>query len=254
MTVGRRRLVPVSSWQVTGFIALLVLGFLIAAQAASQTPRVRYTTQERQPLVETALGLQAQQEALKDRIEALRGQIAQLERESVGSDALVRQLNEEAQAARIAAGLVTLTGPGIVLQLEDSPEQGPADTAPGDYLVTGEDLRTVVEELWLAGAEAIAINDERVVGTSAVVDIGGSLLVNSAYLAPPYQVTAIGPSDLYERLSSSAGFRDFVSARATRSGIRLSFAEATDLVVPAYAGSVSLRYATPDLASPRPGG
>lgn len=253
MTTSRRRVVSVNSWQVTGFVALLVLGFLMAAQAASQAPRVRYTTQERQPLVETALELQAQQDALKDRIVALRGQIAEVERESEGSDALVRQLNKDAQAARIAAGLVTLTGPGIVLQLEDSPEQVPADGAAEDYLVTGADLRTVVEELWLAGAEAVSINDERAVGTTAIVDIGGSVLVNSAYLAPPYQVTGIGPPDLYERLSSSAGFRDFVSARATRFGIRLSFAEGADLVIPAYAGSVSLRYAGPDLSTPRPG-
>jgi uncharacterized protein YlxW (UPF0749 family) len=254
VTAGRRRLVSISSWQVTGFVALLLLGFLIAAQVASQTPKVRYTTQERQPLVESALGLQAQQDALKDRIESLRSQIADVERQSEGSDALVRQLNAEAEAARIAAGLTALTGPGIVLQLEDSPELAAGDAAGGDSLVTGEDLRTVVEELWLAGAEAISINEERVVGPTAVVDIGGSLLVNSAYLAPPYQVTALGPSDLYERLSGSAGFRDFVGARATRDGIRLSFAEAADLVVPAYAGSVSLRYAAPETASPAPGG
>jgi uncharacterized protein YlxW (UPF0749 family) len=254
VTAGRRRLVPISSWQVTGFIALLVLGFLIAAQLASQTPKVRYTTQERQPLVETALGLQAQQETLKDRIEALRAQIADLEGQAEGSDALVRQLNAQVEEARIQAGLTALTGPGIVLQLEDSPDPAGPDAAPADSLVTGEDLRTVVEELWLAGAEAIAINGERVVGPTAVVDIGGSLLVNSAYLAPPYQVTAIGPTDLYARLTESAGFRDFVDARATRDGIRLSFAEAADLVVPAYAGSVSLRYAVPATASPVPGG
>ncbi|MCU0482974.1 MAG: DUF881 domain-containing protein [Chloroflexi bacterium] len=255
MTVGRRRLAPVSSWQVTGFLALLLLGFLIAAQASSQAPRVRYTTQERQPLVETALGLQSQQETLKDRIEALRAQIATLEKEAEGSDAIVRQLNAEAEAARIAAGLTALTGPGIVLQLEDSPEAVGGDDGGGDALVTGEDLRTVVEELWLAGAEAISINGERIVGPTAVVDIGGSLLVNSAYLAPPYQVAAIGPADLYERMSASAGFRDFVAARATAAGIRLSFAEAADLVVPAYAGSVSLRYAAPASSpSPAPGG
>ena len=254
MTVHRRRLVSVSSWQVTGFLALLLLGFLIAAQAASQAPRVRYTTQERQPLVETALGLQAQQGALKERIVSLRSQITEAERSSEGSNVLVRQLNAASQAARIAAGLVTLTGPGIVLRLEDSPEQVPADTAPDDYLVSGADLRTVVEELWLAGAEAVAVNDERVVGTTAIVDIGGALLVNSAYLAPPYQVTAIGPTDLYQRLSESASFRDFVNARATRFGIRLSFAEGSDLVVPAFAGSVSLRYARADLSTPAPGG
>ena len=58
-------------------------------------------------------------------------------------------------------------------------------------------MRTVVEELWLAGAEGVAVNGERVTVATAILDIGGSVLVNSAYLAPPYQVSAIGPTDLY---------------------------------------------------------
>ena len=59
-------------WQVTLGAALLGLGFLIAAQLASEGPRVRYTTQERTPLLETATGLQAQQDELKERLLDLR--------------------------------------------------------------------------------------------------------------------------------------------------------------------------------------
>jgi uncharacterized protein YlxW (UPF0749 family) len=106
-----------------------------------------------------------------------------------------------------------------------------------------------VEELWIAGAEAIAINGERVTPTTAIIDIGSSLLVNSAYLAPPYQVAAIGPDDLYDRLSRSAGFVDFVRSRAEAYGVRLSFAEPESLDMPAFAGTVTLRYSRP-LASP----
>ena len=65
----------------------------------------------------------------------------------------------------------------------------------------------MVEELWGAGAEAIAVNGERITPTSAIIDVGTSLLVNSAYLTPPYQITALGPPDLYDRLSASAGLR-----------------------------------------------
>ena len=54
--VARARAIP--SWQITLSVALLVLGFLIAAQLAAEGPRVRYTTQERSPLVEAAVGLQ----------------------------------------------------------------------------------------------------------------------------------------------------------------------------------------------------
>jgi hypothetical protein len=101
----------------------------------------------------------------------------------------------------------------------------------------------LVDELWLAGAEAIAINTERLTAGTAILDIGGSVLVNSAYLSPPYQVSAIGPTDLYDQLSRAQGFRDFVRARAESFGIRISYAELTNVVVPAYAGTVNLRYA-----------
>jgi uncharacterized protein YlxW (UPF0749 family) len=237
------------SWQITLGAALLALGFLIAAQLASQSPRVRYTTQERTPLLETAGELQTQQDDLKARILQLRDQIQEVEGLGAGSADQVRQLNTDLQQARIAAGLIPLTGSGIVLQLEDSQEPVPPDASQADYLVGSRDIRAVVEELWTAGAEAIAINGERVTPTTAIIDIGPSLLVNSAYLAPPYQVTALGAADLYQRLSASPGFIDFVRARAQGYGIRLSFAEPDSVDIPAFVGTVTLRYSRP-LASP----
>jgi uncharacterized protein YlxW (UPF0749 family) len=230
---------------VTLGVALLALGFLISAQLQSEGPRVRYTTQEREPLIQTALGLQAQQDQLKERILATRDRIAALEQQGQGSAALVRQLNEELDSARTAAGLVALQGPGLVLRLEDSEQAALPGGAASDYLVSGRDVRTIVEELWLAGAEAVAVNRERVTVTTAILDIGGSVLVNSAYLAPPYDVAALGPEDIYQRLSESTGFVDFVRARADAFGIRLRFAELPDVVVPAYAGTVTLRHARP---------
>jgi uncharacterized protein YlxW (UPF0749 family) len=243
---GRLRAIP--SWQVTLGIALLGLGFLVAAQLAAEGPRVRYTTQERSPLVETATELQAAQEGLKTRILELRTQIQAAEQQGQGSAALVRDLNDALQEARIAAGLIPLTGTGIVLQLEDSVEPIGPDGNAEDYLVGARDLRTLIEELWAAGAEAIAVNGERITPTTAVIDIGPSILVNSAYLVGPYQVTALGPDDLYPRLSASPGFVDFIRARAQTFGIRVTFAEPDAVDMPAFAGTVTLRYARPQPA------
>jgi uncharacterized protein YlxW (UPF0749 family) len=243
MHLGRLRSIP--SWQVTLGAALLVLGFLVAAQLGSENPRVRYTTQERTPLLETATELQAEQDELKNRILQLRSDIGTVEGQGAGSADLVRQLNAQLEEARIAAGLIPLTGTGIVLRLEDSQAPVPPGASEADYLVGSHDIRTVVEELWLAGAEAIAVNGERVTPTTAIIDVGSSLLVNSAYLAPPYQVTALGPVDLYDRLSRAPGFVDFVRARGEGFGIRLSFAEPESVDMPAFAGTVTLRYSRP---------
>jgi uncharacterized protein YlxW (UPF0749 family) len=245
--VGRLRAIP--SWQVTLGVALLALGFLIAAQLASEGPRVRYTTQERTPLLETANELQSQQDDLKSRILQLREQIQAVEGEDTGSADLVKQLNASLEKARIAAGLIALTGTGLVLQLEDSQMSVPPDGSESDYLVGSRDVRAVVEELWTAGAEAVAVNGERITPTTAIIDIGSSLLVNSAYLAPPYQVTALGPPELVDRLTTSVGFSDFLRSRAQAYGIRVSLAEPEAVDMPAFVGTVTLRYSRP-LASP----
>jgi uncharacterized protein YlxW (UPF0749 family) len=243
MTSMITRLRHLPSWQVTLFLALLTLGFLVAAQLRAQGPLVRYTTQERSPLVETALGLQKDQDALKASILDLNDRIRSLQQESAGSGQQVSLLNQELQDARIAAGLVALEGPGIVLQLADSSAPIPAGASQTDYVVSGRDIRTVVEELWLAGAEAISVNGERLTASSAILDIGGSILINSAYLAPPYQITALGPAGLFDSLSRSSGWVDFLRARSEAFGIEVSVAEPNQVVVPAYAGTVTLRNA-----------
>ena len=236
--VGRVRALP--SVQVTLAIALLVLGFLIAAQIAAEGPRTRYTTEERSPLIESALGLQAQQEALKAEILALRTRIGDLEAQDPGAAESLKQLYADLEAARIASGLIAVTGKGVVFRLEDGTSVGGVDA-----LVTARDVRVLIEELWLAGADGVSVNGERVVGTSAVLDIGGSILVNSAYLAAPYEISAIGPGDLYERLKESVAFVQFVQGRVEPSGLRLSVAELDTVDLPAFAGTVSLRYARP---------
>jgi uncharacterized protein YlxW (UPF0749 family) len=246
---ARVRAIP--SWQITLGVALLGLGFLVAAQLASEGPRIRYTSQERTPLVETVNDLQAQQDALKQQILELRAKIQDLEAAGQGSAVVTRDLNSQLERARIAAGLVAMAGPGIVIQLTDSTAAVPPDGSQRDYLVSGQDVLTVVEELWLAGAEAIAVNGERVTVATAIVDIGGSVLVNSAYIAAPYQVSAIGPNDMFDRLGQSAGFVDFIRARAETFGIGVSYAVADEVDLPAYAGSVVLRYGRA-LPSPSP--
>ena len=238
-TLGRIRAIP--SWQITLGVALLALGFLIAAQLAAEGPRIRYTTLERSPLVQTALTLQAQQTELKAKIVGLRKDIQDIEAQGAGSAASIRALNDRLNEARVAAGLLPLTGTGIVLKLEDSTDPVPPGGNEADYLVGAADLRAVLALLWQSGAEAIAINEERITSSSAIVDIGGSILVNAAYIAGPYQVSAIGPKNLFAQLSAAPGWQEFVRTRRGSFGIGISWAEPETVDVAGFAGSVTLR-------------
>lgn len=250
---ARGRFGSIASWQITLGLALLALGFLIAAQLRTEAPRVRYASNERVALVETATDLQGRQDTLKQRLLDLRKEIQGLESQGQGSAALLKDLDGRLREARVAAGLTALQGPGLVLQLRDSGNAVPPAQNPTDYLVSARDLRTVVEELWLAGAEAVAVNGERVTVAGAIIDIGGSVLLNSAYLSPPYQISAIGPPDLFDQVNGSVGFRDFVRGRVEAFGLQVGFAELKDVTIPAYAGTINLRYARPTAPAASPG-
>ncbi|HEY7935683.1 MAG TPA: DUF881 domain-containing protein [Candidatus Limnocylindrales bacterium] len=250
---ARSRPGRIASWQVTLGIALFVLGLVVVAQFQSDGPRAQYASDERGPLVQTAITLQSQQDALKAQILDLRAQISDLETKGQGSVATATDLGQRLQDARLAAGLIGLQGPGVVIQLRDSEQTVPPGDNPNDYLVSADDVRTVVEQLWLSGAEGVAVNGERVTTGTAILDIGGTVLVNSAYLAPPYQISAIGPPDLLDRLTASVGFRTFAENRVQAFGIQVDYAEPADVSLPAYAGTITLRYAQPD-PSVAPGG
>ncbi len=249
MTPALERVRAIRSWRITLALSLATLGFLIAAQVRTEAPRVRYTTLERAPLLETATGLQAQQKQLQGSIVDLRTRIAAAERGGQGSDALVQSLTADLDATRLAGGLVALQGPGLVIQLEDADLPGPSGESDVDRRVNAGDVRAVVEQLWLAGADAVAVNGERINGLSGFLDVGDSILANASYLVPPYQVVAIGGGDLYDRLTASSGFAGWVRSRVQPYGLRVRYAEIGDAAVPAYAGTVQLRYARP-AASP----
>jgi uncharacterized protein YlxW (UPF0749 family) len=87
-----------------------------------------------------------------------------------------------------AAGATPLSGPGITVTIDDAP-----DAEAGSLnRVLDRDLQDIVNVLWQSGAEGIAINDQRLTGTSAIRAAGEAILVNYQPLARPYRVAAVG--------------------------------------------------------------
>lgn len=246
--LGWWRSIP--SWQFTLAAALLALGFLVAVQLSAQGPRIRYSSSERPPLLDTANQLRLAQGQLEERILALREQISSAEKGAAGNNELVQQLDTQLTDARLSVGLVALQGPGLIVRLDDSKRPIPPGEAPADYLVSAADVRDLLGELWLAGAEAVSINGERIVVTTALTDIGSSVLVNSSYLQAPYDLSAIGPADLFDRLTASVGFLEFGDARVRPYGLELSFLSAPDVVVGAYSGTIRLVHARSVVTTP----
>jgi uncharacterized protein YlxW (UPF0749 family) len=108
-----------------------------------------------------------------------------------------------------------------------------------------DDLRDIVAALWASGAEAISINDERLVATSSIYGVGASVLVNTSFLSPPFRIQAIGPDGLLERFQEHPAFRGRVAHRIDFFGLEFAAQAAGDLQIPAFVGSTRFRWAVP---------
>ncbi|NCO37090.1 MAG: hypothetical protein COZ06_09890 [Armatimonadetes bacterium CG_4_10_14_3_um_filter_66_18] len=134
----------------------------------------------------------AKLEEMRREIEQLRQSLKQYETAAAKDQSLAKEMHGALQQARIAAGLTAVEGPGIVVTLEDAALRAGAGEDQSPYVIHDVDLLQIVNELRAAGAEAIALNGQRLTATSELRCSGGVVRVNGISLVPPFDVRAIG--------------------------------------------------------------
>ena len=133
----------------------------------------------------------------------------------------------------------------MLVTLDDSPRVvGPADDA-NNFIIHDYELRDVISLLWLAGAEGITVNGERIVNVSSLYCVGSTILINDTRLSPPYEVRAIGDAAEMEQAVQDPKNLGKMKARVKMYGIQLKSALQKDLLLPAYTGNLTIRYARP---------
>jgi len=221
-------------------VAFFLLGLLavIAARSIPADPDARLPQRFR--LVglihreqQNAAALRREADQLRAEIEATRRDAAV--RASRGTEDLLAGMST-------LAGLSPMAGPGLRVTLDDSSlRQSPTGNI-NDLVIHSQDVQAVVNALWRAGAEAIAVNDERVVGTSAVLCVGNTLLINGTVHSPPYRVAAIGAvSDRFEADRLIKRLHD----DADSFGLRFSVSPDSVIQDSGFGGVVAPRFAEP---------
>lgn len=162
------------------------------------------------------------------------------------------QLQRQSQTLALTAGVRPATGPGLVVSLDDAPRTGavPPGVKPDDLVVHQQDVQAVVNALWLGGAEAMMLMDQRVIATSAVRCVGNTLILKDRVYSPPFVITAVGdPSRLRGALDESEQvriYREYVDIL----GLGWKVRSDDRLQLPAFSGSLDLQYARiPDSAA-----
>jgi uncharacterized protein YlxW (UPF0749 family) len=224
--------------------------FLVTSLAATQfrsqplPPSNRLARDE--ALRQSVNQLEDQNRALKARNQGLQAQVKAGEDESANRSSAVQQVKAQLDDQRVIAGLTALHGPGLTITLHDGADPNdPADKSLG-WTIHYQDLQDIVNVLWASGAEAIAVNGQRVGPNTAFHYAGVNILVNTASrLVGPYTISVLGnPSNLANGLADPDQLAELKSRnRIYRLGF--SWLRSTRLSVPAYDATFLVKYAQP---------
>lgn len=204
----------------------ILLGMMIGIQY--NTVQKQRISTENQRLSEAATAikqLQEERDALERKNEDLEKTIKEYEQGIIGTDMMRREMEQ----LRDFAGLTEVTGGGIAVTMNDSSAQKTGNK--NAYLVHAEDILSVINELNGAGAQAVSVNGQRIVGTSAVACAGSIVTVNGVRVAAPFEILAVGDAEV---LQAALKFPGGVVDSLSPWGIEINIRRESILTVPAY--------------------
>jgi uncharacterized protein YlxW (UPF0749 family) len=234
----RREKLPLwnrSGRKLISWIVLAAIGLLLAVayqQVVRSTPE---REKVRAGLISRITTQKESQAALAAEAERLQADVSRLRERVLGDPARTQQLRQ----LEVATGMRRVTGDGLVVRLSDGPD---AATNKGHRLIDF-DLQLVVNALWYYGAEAISINGQRMTALTPIRLGGQTIYVGDTLVVGPYEVSAIGPSSLYDDFSKSdiaRLYRLWAERPEHRFGFKI--VKSDDLALPA-AVMPDLRYA-----------
>lgn len=220
-------------------LGALVAGFLIASGLAAGHRAAEVGDARHDDLVALVEQRRARGEELARELDAVQAQVADAQDEAGRGLPL---LSAQVAEAETLAGVTPLEGPGVVVTLADAGERCTSDAAE-DCRILDSDVQSAVNTLHGAGAEAVAVNGERVIATTAIRSAGSTVLVNYRVQTGPYVVEAVGDAAALERGVTQSAFGSDFRIWTREYGLGFEVARAEELTLPAYRGGVGLRSA-----------
>ena len=231
-----------SAFQKVILVLTLLLGILIAVQFRITNAGFKYMSIKEMYANSIELDAQrAEVEQLKLKMDALKSQITTYqtanESERINFENV---LSVELENTKLISGLVGVEGPGVVIIVSDGTRELNINEDPNNILVHDLDIRAMVDDLRNAGAEAIAINGQRVIfNKSEIQCTGPTIKINDQTYAPPYIITAIGDRKYLESAINAPGS---YSESLRNWGVYVEVNTSININIPAFTGGVNYQY------------
>lgn len=220
-------------------LVCVVLGFMLSTQFKVQQQVAQATGNERaQELAEQLAKAETERDAVMAELEDLRAKVLSM----ASNQDQYKELAQQLELAQLQAGLIPVNGPGVIVTMNDSALPLKPGENPNNGIIHDEDVLRVINELTIYGAEAISINEQRLVGRTEIRCVGPTVTINGVRTTVPLVIKVVGdPAALETAINQKEGV-----AESLRSwGIQITVSKEKQVTVPAYKGSLKLQYGTP---------
>ena len=230
--------------QITLAVLFFILSFAITMQvksiiknSSSENGEITRVEEAKEELVKKDLQI----EDLKNRLLAATNDLDNYRKEAEQNTDGAKARASELERYKILAGLTDVKGKGVTVTLSDSTAEPDAGKSASSYIIHDSDLRTIVNELRSADAEAISINGERLVSSSEIRCVGPTIIINGNKYVPPFEIKAIGEPDMLEAALKLKG--GIIDQLKSLYGFDISIAKSAEIKIGKYSGIVSFKYA-----------
>jgi uncharacterized protein YlxW (UPF0749 family) len=221
-------------------LVALAVGFLLAGQVKAQLLTPSNQVARNQALVRSVQDLESRNEADRLQIASLRDQISTLEAQAAGRSDTTKALQNQVADLRAHAGLTPIHGPGVEVDLTNgSPSADP--TGQARYLVTFQDVQDLVNLLFAAGAEGVAVSGRRITPVSSFAGSEGEVIIDQGPpLFSPIKVLAVGDRNRMEAALGDPNLLPSLRIRQVQFELGLKVIGAPDIALPAYDASLEI--------------
>lgn len=228
---------------ILGFMCLLLTyGIAIQVKTTNNMGTTSSTNATENKLRDAVLKAKEKYDNLYNDLEEANKKLEEERANATQNNSELAELESSIQEANKAAGLTEVVGDGLVITLNDNQKVSASSYLgdPNELLVHYTDVIRVVNELKNAGAQAISVNDQRIISTSSIECVGTVITVNGEKIGMPIIIKAIG---LQERLINVDRQNGYIMLLRENYGIVADVDKEKNITIPKYTGVIKFEYA-----------
>lgn len=218
----------------------LTYGICVQVKTINSTNSTITTSTTQNKLRDAILKAKEQYDNAYKQSEQLETELDEARQAATANNSSLTEIEEEIKSANKLLGLTEVTGEGIILKVEDSDSESvSALDDVSTTLVHDLDLIMIIGELKNAGAEAISINDQRIVNTTAIECDGNVIKINGEKIGSPFTIKAIGLPEYLANVTRNGGYLYW----RKQSGLKVTLEKSDSITIPKYTGVLKSTYA-----------